>query len=128
MDKKTLWAIIGSGGLVLVLAIGLVVWQGNSPADSGALDNFAKCLAEKNIEMYGTKTCSWCRKQKEDFGDSFQYVKYVECSVETQKCIDQKIQGTPTWIWPDGKRIESYLPLEKLSQESNCPLPENFGK
>lgn len=120
--------IILAGVVILAMGIGAIVWQSNSPIATGALDDFAKCLAGKNITMYGTKTCSWCRKQKEDFGSSFQYVNYVECSVETQKCVDQKINATPTWTWPDGKRIENYLALDKLSQESSCPLPENFGK
>lgn len=125
--NKSVLLIILAGVIVLGIAIVAIVWQGNSPAASGVFDDFAKCLTEKNIVMYGTNSCSWCRKQKEDLGNSFQYVNYVECSVETQKCIDQKIQGTPTWIWPDGKRIEKYLTLEELSQESSCPLPEGFS-
>lgn len=121
--NKSVLTIILIGAAVLILAVGVMVWQGKTPVAAGTYDDFAKCLAEKNIVMYGTKTCSWCRKQKEDMGSSFQYVKEVECSVETQRCVNEKITATPTWIWPDGKRIEGYLPLDELSAESGCLLP-----
>lgn len=124
MEKKTFWIIIVSGVIVLVVAIGAMAWRGNSAVADGVLDGFVKCLAEKNIVMYGTETCSWCRKQKEDLGSSFQYLNYVECSVETQKCVDEKITATPTWVFPDSERVEGYLTLEELSAKSSCPLPE----
>lgn len=36
--------------------------------------------------MYGSVNCPHCQKQKAMFGDSFQYVTYVECMEEAERC------------------------------------------
>jgi len=92
------------------------------------LDGFAKCLTEKKAVMYGAATCSHCADQKELFGESFQYVTYVECMVpethkETDQCKALGIKHTPTWIFGDGTRLEGTLQLDKLSQQTGCKLP-----
>ena len=61
-------------------------------------DIFAKCLTEKGMTFYGAEWCSHCKAQKELFGESLKYIKYVECPDNTQLCIDKGIQGYPTWI------------------------------
>lgn len=122
MNKPVLITIL-IAATVLAGAIAVVVSQGSGPMPAGVFDGFAKCLADKGIVMYGTRTCSWCQKQKDDLGSSFEYVNYVECTVETQKCLDEKISATPTWVFPDSERIEGYLTLEELSAKSGCSLP-----
>ena len=74
--------------------------------------------------MYGTYSCSHCQNTKKMFGSSFQYVNYVECTVQTQKCIDQKIEAYPTWVFSETSREVGEMPLEKLSQISGCSLPQ----
>lgn len=59
---------------------------------------FAKCLTDKGWVMYGAAWCSHCKTQKELFGSSFQYIKYVECPDNTQLCLDKGVNGFPTWI------------------------------
>lgn len=111
----------------IVVAVGLIViliWGGSKnieKADS-AMDSFAQCLASKNIAMYGAKWCSHCQKQKAGFGESFKYVLYMECSENAQKCLDAGIQGYPTWILTDGKKLQGYQELEKLAEASGCEL------
>ncbi len=61
-------------------------------------DDFAKCLTEKGWAMYGAEWCAHCKTQKEMFGTSFQYIKYVECPDNIQFCLDKGINGYPTWI------------------------------
>ena len=61
-------------------------------------DGFAKCLTEKGWAMYGAIWCSHCLAQKKLFGESFQYIKYVECPDNTQLCLDKGIIGYPTWL------------------------------
>jgi len=92
------------------------------------LDEFAKCLTKKKAVMYGSFTCSHCADQKDLFGESFQYVTYVECMVpathrETDQCKAAGIKYTPTWIFGDGSRVVGKVPLEKLSEETGCKLP-----
>lgn len=87
-----------------------------------SLDAFAQCLAQKGATMYGAYWCSVCKEEKKAFDNSFRFVSYVECTAEPQKCLDAGIKGYPTWIFPDGRKFEGKQGIEKLSQESGCPL------
>ncbi len=92
------------------------------------LDAFAQCLTGKQLKMYGAYWCPHCAEQKEMFGDSFQYVPYVECGVRGSRepaplCAQAGIKHFPTWQFPDGERREGALALQTLSQKSGCPLP-----
>lgn len=93
------------------------------PKASKNYDEFAKCLAEKKLTMYGAYWCPHCQAEKKNFGDSFKYVPYVECTQETKKCLDAGINGYPTWIDADGKKYEGQQGLSGLSKISGCVLP-----
>ncbi len=93
-------------------------------------DAFAKCLAQKQLKMYGAYWCPHCQEQKEEFSAAFGYVPYVECGIpgnprggETQECKDAGIKRFPTWTFPDGDVQEKVFSLYELSQKSGCPLP-----
>ncbi len=107
--------------IVSILAFKFVIKK-KPGADTGALDEFARCLAEKSATMYGAYWCSVCKEEKKAFGISFRFVLYVECTAEPQKCLDAGIKGYPTWIFADGRKFEGEQGIEKLSQESGCPL------
>jgi hypothetical protein len=114
--------------VVVIVLIALLVWGGiwsgtkTDPKTDPKLETFAQCLAGKNITMYGAKWCQWCQKEEAAFGDAFKYVPYVECPENVKKCLELGINGYPTWIFPDGKKLQGYQGLEKLSQESGCAL------
>jgi len=96
-------------------------------ADQKKLDKFAQCLSDKNVKMYGAVWCEHCKDQKELFGDSFKHVSYVECTVNgtrkiTDECKTLGIKRTPTWIFPDGDRLEGLIPLDQLGKKSGCSL------
>jgi glutaredoxin len=120
MNKKILFVII-----LIFLAIIFAAFYFYKPATTtnAGLDNFAKCLASKNITMYGNYNCPHCLNEKKAFGSSFQYVLYVECTQKPNKCADAGIVGVPTWVFLDGKKLIGEQGLEKLSQESGCKLP-----
>lgn len=110
-------------GILVVAAIGILLLLGRVATKSAAShDAFAQCLAEKEITMYGAEWCPHCQNEKKAFGSSFQYVPYVECPENQKLCIEKEIQGYPTWIFPDGRRLLGEQGLEKLSQASGCPL------
>ena len=116
MNKFVLFGIIA--------AVIFGIWYlAKSSQPTTNLDAFAKCLAEKKITMYGAAWCPHCQSEKKAFGKSFKYVPYVECPEETQLCLDKGIRGYPTWILPDGKQLIGEQGLQKLSEESGCPLP-----
>lgn len=110
--------------LSLVALIIFGAWQlMKAPQPLSALDEFAQCLANEKATMYGADWCPHCQNEKRAFGSSFQYVPYVECPKETQRCIALGIQGYPTWIFSDGRRFEGEMGLERLAVESGCALP-----
>jgi hypothetical protein len=97
-------------------------------AENKNLDSFAKCLTQNKVKMYGLFWCTHCADQKELFGDSFQYVTYVECGVPgtrraTEECKAAGIKHTPTWTFSDGTRREGLVPLADLAKQSGCKLP-----
>lgn len=111
--------------IAAVLLVGGVVWWNASraPVEAGKYDEFAQCLAEKGLTMYGADWCPHCKNEKKLFGSSFQYVPYVECPDNPQVCLEKKVEGYPTWIFPDGRKLVGEQGLAGLSKESGCALP-----
>jgi len=120
MNKKLLYTI----GLIILAVILAVLYLYKPPSVANSkFDDFAKCLASKNITMYGAEWCSHCKNEKNAFEGSFKYVPYVECPDKPKVCLDKGVNAYPTWIFPDGKKLVGEQGVEKLSQESGCPLP-----
>lgn len=113
-------------GAVLAVAAAVVLLYPRQQKNNfaGKLDTFAQCLADKKVTMYGADWCPHCQNEKKAFGDSFRLVPYVECPDNPKACLDAGVSRYPTWIFPEGKKLEGELGLEKLSQESGCALPE----
>jgi protein-disulfide isomerase len=112
--------------LVVLTVAGFCTTTGS--AESGNLDGFAKCLADKRAVMYGSFVCPHCDDQRKLFGSSFRYVTYIECSVRgsrqmTFPCIAAQIRYTPTWIFDDGERRVGLQSLKSLSEKTGCQLP-----
>ena len=123
MDKKGFVAILG-------LSIALVTVRAACTDELGdTYVGFAQCLTNKNVTMYGAYWCPHCANQKKLFGtQGFEKVKYVECAVggpsaQPVLCTEKKIEGYPTWIFPDGSRLQGEISLEELSKKGVCSLP-----
>jgi len=122
MNKKVLSIVIA-----MVVGMGFGInYLANMP---GPLDDFTKCLAEKEAAFYGAYWCPACQQQKSLFGTSKKYLPYVECSnadrSQTQACIDAEIESYPTWFFGDGSVQTGILELEVLAEKSGCELPTN---
>lgn len=87
------------------------------------LDTFAKCVAGNGLAMYGAAWCSHCAAEKKAFGESFRYIKYVECPDNVKLCTDLGINGYPTWIDSLGKKYEGEQGLSGLAKITGCRLP-----
>lgn len=109
----------------ILFGVGLAFLLAPKRQDSLALDSFARCLADQGITMYGADWCRHCQNEKKAFGNSFSFVPYIECPDNPKACLAAGITGFPTWIFPDGKKLEGEQGLEKLSRESGCPLPDS---
>ena len=119
--KSSKFKVLVWGSIAVVL--GLAAWYLKRPERAtGSMDAFAKCLAGKNVTLYGAEWCPHCQAEKQAFGDSFQYVPYVECPADPQKCLGLGIKGYPTWILGDGRKLEGEQGLGKLSAETRCEL------
>lgn len=120
------------GAAIALTVIPLILF--NLPSgDDVNHDALAKCLAEKGVRMYGSYVCSGCRSQERKFGESFQYIDYVEChprgpNPQTDLCLERDLPHTPAWILEkDGvevKRLEGYQRLETLAEFAGCQLEE----
>jgi len=114
--------IVMVGGVGLIITVAGFVYAAQPKEPARDFSKLAQCLADKQVTMYGAYWCPHCQAQKKAFGEAWKYVPYVECTQETQKCLDKNVKGYPTWIFPDGKRLEGEQSLDKLAQESGCEL------
>lgn len=89
--------------------------------ESGQYDVFAQCLTEAGLKMYGTDWCGYCKKQKELFGDSFQYIDYIDCDKNRQECLDAGVKGYPTWKINE-QNYPGLQSLERLAELTECGL------
>ena len=113
------------GGLVIALALiwGITEWRQSRKISGAELDDFAQCLTDRGYMMYGAYWCSHCQNEKKGFGPSaWKRVNYIECTKEPKQCLDAGIKGYPTWLGPEGTRLEGEQGVGRLSEVSGCPL------
>lgn len=115
--------------VLLVLIVGGIFMLPKSSSKGGIensnyknLNEFAQCLKDNEVVMYGAYWCSHCKAQKELFGSAFKNVKYVECTDDAKLCTEQGIKAYPTWKFKSGKVLEGEQTLESLAKESSCTL------
>lgn len=122
-DLKNKKYIIGAVVVaVLVIVIGFFAAKGPSTAVN--YDDFAKCVTDYGLTMYGAAWCPHCADEKKHFGDSFKYIKYVECPDNIKLCTDLGINGYPTWIDSAGKKYEGEQGLTGIAKITGCVLPK----
>src|SRR3989338_4422091 len=115
--------------IVAVVVIGGVVYLAKIPAKPGPLDTFANCIKDSGATFYGAFWCPHCQNQKAMFGSSARLLPYVECSTpdgnsQLPICKEKKVEGYPTWEFPGGTRESGEISLGRLSELTNCPLPQ----
>ena len=114
-------------GILLVLGVVLVIVKYSINNAPGQYDQFAQCLTESGAIMYGAYWCPHCQNQKKSFGNSFKYVKYIECDARGNDgnpaaCEAANVNTYPTWIFANGERREGEVPLTELAIRSGCGL------
>jgi hypothetical protein len=55
------------------------------------------------------------------FGDSFQYVTYVECTEQQSRCQSKGVQAVPTWEI-NGNLNVGVKSLQELANLAGCSL------
>ncbi len=84
-------------------------------------DHFVKCLTAKGIKLYGTEWCGHCRQQKKLFGDSVEYLNFIDCDKNAKECKEAGIKAYPTWVI-DGKNYLRQFDITTLAGMSKCDL------
>ena len=118
MKKAFWWGI----GFIVVVAL---VWYFSSRP--GKYDNFAQCLTDEGVKMYGAYWCPHCQAQKKLFGASWKFIDYIECATpgtDTPKpvCVVAGIKSYPTWEFGADRKVSGELTLEQLASFSGCEL------
>ena len=112
--------------LIALMVIAVVVFATSLPEEKN-YDEFAQCLTDKGLKMYGSVYCGHCNAQKRMFGSSWEYIDNAECTSQyggqTEECVEAGIRAYPTWVLPDGTQLLGEQSFEKLSELSGCPLP-----
>ena len=107
--------------IVFIIGIVCLFLLAGCQKGPGEYDTFAQCLTEKNVTMYGTDWCPHCKNQKALFGNSFQYVDYVNCEINKVACQKAGVRGYPTWIIK-GESFSGTQGLATLSVKSGCEM------
>ncbi|MBS3174421.1 hypothetical protein J4440_00910 [Candidatus Woesearchaeota archaeon] len=122
MKKSTIFYIALIAVFLVLAFIGY-----NNYKKPGKYDDFAKCLTEKDIKMYGAYWCPACAKQKQIFGKSFNLVQYVECGIpgdktkQTEICNKENIGSYPTWEI-NGEKSTGVFDIQELSSITGCKI------
>lgn len=82
-------------------------------------EELAKELSSQGWVLYGTNRCPWCIKQKEEFGDAFRHISYVNCDENRPACMNASIKTIPCWVSPNGTHYSGYHSLTGLSELAN---------
>lgn len=114
------WVGIAILAVAVVVAVMVLLPKGDQSSYKN-LDAFAQCLTDKGLRMYGAYWCSHCKAQKAEFGSSFKYINYTECTDKPDECTAAGVQGYPTWKIAS-TTLEGEQPLETLASTTGCTL------
>jgi hypothetical protein len=139
LGKSAFGTSLGQSAFVKSLSISILVLLLTSIFLSGCAGNnapltpeqaknvkIAKCLTDKGAKFYGSYTCPHCNDEKEAFGKAaLEYLPYVECNPngknsQSDKCIEEKVEAYPTWIFADTYRKVGFTEITELQQISGC--------
>ena len=112
---------------VAILIVAVFFFTRDNEVEAGKYDEFAKCIADSDAIFYGSFQCVHCNTQKNLFGNSMQYVKYIECGPlggpQNLVCQQAQISSYPTWDIK-GQRFTGVQQLPKLAELTGCQLPQ----
>lgn len=127
--KLFLIVVIFLGLIKLLLVYGSEQGEKKSETDHKSdpitIEDFAKCLSEKGMVMYGVDTCEYCQTQKKMFGSAFSKVNYINCEFEQSTCAKENIFTYPVWTY-QGKQFAGILFFPDLSKITSCHTPFEY--
>lgn len=85
------------------------------------LEQFAKCLGQRDVVLYTWTHCRDCETQKWYFGDYLKYLKVEECDTY-EECDSLPVSSFPSWSFYGTIYEEKLLDLQAISKYSGCQL------
>ena len=110
MKNKSLITI-----MIIIAIIILMVVVKNIPQKPVSAE-VAQCIGQNSI-LYIQNGCHACINQENLFGDSYKYLKVIDCYYEREKCSG--ITATPTWVINEEKYI-GVQSIDKLKELTGC--------
>jgi len=102
--------------VIIVLAILVFAYFVITRDKTQVTEEVAQCIGQKST-LYVQLGCTHCKTQEEMFGDYYQYLTFIDCVYEREKCSD--IEGTPTWKI-NGINYKGIQSIEKLRELTGC--------
>lgn len=112
INKKSLVTILV---ILSVMAIAIFALTKNTPEFT---KEEAICIGE-NSELYVKLGCSACKIQEDMFGENLEYLNIIDCLYEGDKCAQEEITATPTWII-NGEKYIGVQSISKLKEFTGC--------
>ncbi len=88
-------------------------------AEDGTYDKFVKCLSSKSLVLFGSADCEYCNSLKSAFGQSSNFLSYIDCSKDKSRCGD--VKEYPMWHF-SGQYLRGNFSLQELSIITKCIL------
>jgi len=116
-EKQQKYFVVGAVAIFILIVGAFSITAYTSSKKAGDWDNFAKCLTENGMIMYGAMDfCKYTQHQAGMFGNSFKYINYKEYTEMPEVTI------TPTWYYNGKKQNEGELTFEELSKITGCDI------
>ena len=104
--------------LIIIIAIIILTYfiiQRDEPTTS---EETAKCIGQNSV-LYVQLGCIHCKEQEDMFGNNTKYLNMIDCFYEKEKCLQEKIEATPTWIIK-GEKYVGVQSIKNLQELTGC--------
>lgn len=108
-------------GIILLIIVFLTLTINSYSKKPGQHDDFAQCLTDKNVIVYGNDFCSYTNQQLNFFGKSKKYLNYIKCIDDQKLCDEKNIEITPTWEI-NNELYAGVQGLDKIAVISGCEI------
>ncbi|MDP2625254.1 MAG: protein disulfide isomerase family protein [Candidatus Peregrinibacteria bacterium] len=135
VSSRKFWKRIGGIGAGMVFALAIIIgfntgWiQANllgGDAYAHEYAEFAQCLTDEGLVMYGTDWCPYCQEQKGMFEEAFEFIEYVNCDFNQSTCTSKGITGYPAWFLNDRRWGDGVQNFYDFAEATGCELPEGL--
>jgi len=89
------------------------------------IKQFNDCLAENGLVIYGSYSCPHCTSLVSMLGGNLAVESlYVECTQDSERCSDEKIEAYVPEIQINGQLYEGQRTFGGFSSATGCPAPK----